>query len=71
MPPPICWIGADELAVLVADRGTVGMRRARLGERRRHEVFAGELQVEGFSARVGRRALAFTASWSDRPARCT
>ena len=67
MPPPICWIGADELAVLVADRGTVGIRRARVGQPAARDVFADELQVEGFSARLGRSALAFTASWSDRP----
>ena len=67
MPPPMCWTGADEVSMLIADRGAVGVHRARLGQPATREVFAGELQVDGFSARVGRRAFAFTASWPDRP----
>ena len=69
MPAPMCWIGADEVSMLMADRGTVAIQRARVGQPAAREVFAGEMQVDGFSARVGRRAFAFTASWPDRPGR--
>ena len=67
MPAPMCWTGADEVSMLIADRGTVAIHRARVGQPATREVFAGEMQVDGFSARVGRRAFAFTASWPDRP----
>jgi dipeptidyl aminopeptidase/acylaminoacyl peptidase len=66
-PAAICWIGNDELAMLVADRGRILIHRARVGQPTTRELVSGETQVDGFSARVGRRAVAFTASWPDRP----
>lgn len=64
---PLCWIGNDELAVLIADHGRILIHRARIGQPRTRAVVSGETQVDGFSARIGRRAFAFTASWPDRP----
>jgi len=67
LPGPICWIGDRELVMLVADRGGVGLHRARLGERRSHELIGGDIQIDGIAARAGRRAVAYTGSWPDRP----
>jgi dipeptidyl aminopeptidase/acylaminoacyl peptidase len=66
-PPAVCWTGNDELAMLVADRGRVGIHRTRVGQETTRAVVGGERQIDGFSARVGRRAFAFTASWPDKP----
>lgn len=67
LPPSLCWAGERELAVLIADRGRVGVHRARLGEARTRSVIDAETQVDGLSGRVGRRVVAFTASWTDKP----
>ena len=67
LPAPVCWIGERELLMLVADHGAVGLHRARLGERRSRELIGGDIQIDGVAARLGRRAIAFTASWPDRP----
>lgn len=67
LPPPICWIGERELAMLVADRGAFKLHRARFDERRSREVVGGDIQIDGFASRIGCRAVAFTAAWSDRP----
>jgi dipeptidyl aminopeptidase/acylaminoacyl peptidase len=67
LPAPVCWIGNRELLMLVDDRGSVTLHRARLGDRRSREVVGGDLIIEGVAARPGRRAVAFTAAWPDRP----
>src|SRR5579859_3027489 len=67
LPPSLCWTGERELAMLIANRGRVEVHRARLGEARSRAVIDTETQVDGLSARVGRRVVAFTASWADVP----
>ncbi|HTP19176.1 MAG TPA: S9 family peptidase [Solirubrobacteraceae bacterium] len=67
LPAPVCWTGNRELLMLVADRGSVTLHRARLGERRSREVVGGDLIIDGVAARPGRRAVALTATWPDRP----
>ena len=34
LPAPVCWTGDRELLMLVADRGSVTLHRARVGEPR-------------------------------------
>lgn len=67
LPGPMCWTGDRELLMLVNDRGSVTLHRARLGDRRSREVVGGDLIIDGLAARSGRRAVAFTAAWPDRP----
>jgi dipeptidyl aminopeptidase/acylaminoacyl peptidase len=67
LPAPMCWTGDRELLMLVNDRGAVTLHRARLGDRRSREVVGGDLIIDGVAARPGRRAVAFTAAWPDRP----
>lgn len=67
LPAPISWIGNRELLMLVADRGGVGLHRARLGERGSHEIAGGDILIDGVAARAGRRAVVYTGSWPDRP----
>ena len=67
LPAPVCWTADRELLMLVNDRGSVTLHRARLGDRRSREVVGGDLIIDGVAARPGRRAVAFTATWPDRP----
>jgi dipeptidyl aminopeptidase/acylaminoacyl peptidase len=67
LPAPVRWIGDRELLVLVADRGSVSLHRARLGDRRSREVIGGDLIVDGVAAHPRRRAVVFTATWPDQP----
>jgi dipeptidyl aminopeptidase/acylaminoacyl peptidase len=67
LPAPICWTSDRELLTLVADHGAVKVHRARVGERRSREVVGGDLVIDGLAARPGRREVAFTGSWPDRP----
>lgn len=67
LPAPFCWTGESELAMLVADRGSVSLHRARLGERKSRVALGGDIQVDGLAARAGQKAVAFTASGPDRP----
>ncbi len=67
LPAPVCWTGDRELLMLIADRGSVTLHRARVGERRSRELVGGDMIIDGVTARPGRRAVAFTASWPDRP----
>jgi dipeptidyl aminopeptidase/acylaminoacyl peptidase len=68
LPAPMRWIGDRDLLMLAADRGAVTLHRARVGERRtRSELVGGDILIDGVAARPGRRAVAFTASWPDRP----
>lgn len=65
--PPIRWTGQRELTILVADRGSVALHRARLGARRSRELIGGEIQVDGFATQGGHRRVAYAGSWVDRP----
>jgi dipeptidyl aminopeptidase/acylaminoacyl peptidase len=64
--PSLHWSGGRELAILVADRGAVRLHRARPGDARSREVVGGEIQIDGFAV-GGRRSIAFTGAWVDRP----
>ena len=63
------WISNRELLFCVADHGTIGIQRARLGERLPRPVVTGDRQVTGVSvAKRGAKLLAaFTATWVDKP----
>jgi dipeptidyl aminopeptidase/acylaminoacyl peptidase len=67
LPAPFAWVGDRDLLMLIADHGAVTLHRVRLGQRASREVIGGDIQIDGFAARPGRRTLAFTASWPDRP----
>jgi dipeptidyl aminopeptidase/acylaminoacyl peptidase len=64
---PFAWVGDRDLLMLIADHGAVTLHRVRLGQRASREVIGGDIQIDGFAVRPGRRTLAFTASWPDRP----
>lgn len=66
-PAPLSWISDSELVMLLGDHGAVTLHRARVGERRSRELVGGDVQIDGVGARAGRRVVAFTASWPDRP----
>jgi dipeptidyl aminopeptidase/acylaminoacyl peptidase len=65
--PPVAWTGAREITMLIADRGSVALHRARIGQAASREIVGGDIQIDGFSARAGRSEIVFTASWPDRP----
>jgi dipeptidyl aminopeptidase/acylaminoacyl peptidase len=67
LPAPVRWTGNRELLMLLADNGSVTLHRARVGDRRSREIVGGDMIIDGLAARPGRRAVAFTASWPDRP----
>jgi dipeptidyl aminopeptidase/acylaminoacyl peptidase len=67
LPPPLAWTGDREVTFLVADRGSVTLRRARLGQARSRELIGGDIQIDGFAIRPGRGPLVFTGGWVDRP----
>lgn len=64
---PVAWTAARELTMLIFDRGSVVLHRARVGQASSREIVGGDLQIDGFSARAGRSEIVFTASWPDRP----
>lgn len=69
-PPPYAWLGPDELAVTVADRGAVHLRSARVGERSSRQLLGGDRIVAGVSvsspARPGAPLrCAVTSAWID------
>jgi dipeptidyl aminopeptidase/acylaminoacyl peptidase len=70
VPAPHCWTGERELAVLLADRGSVRLHRARLGEPEAKPLHGDDLQADGLAARPGGRTSVLTASWADRPSEC-
>jgi dipeptidyl aminopeptidase/acylaminoacyl peptidase len=67
LPAPFAWIGDRELLMVLADHGSVTLHRARVGERRSRELVGGDIMIDGIAARPGRRTVAFTATWPDRP----
>jgi dipeptidyl aminopeptidase/acylaminoacyl peptidase len=67
LPAPISWLGNRDLLLLVNDHGAVRLHRARVGERGSRELIGGDIQIDGAAAHPGRRAVAFTSSWPDRP----
>lgn len=66
-PAPYRWIGPRELAVLLADRGSLSLHRARLSARKSSEVVGGDRQIDGFSVVPGKRVVVFTSTWPDSP----
>ncbi len=67
LPAPCAWISDRDLLVLISDHGAVRLHRTRLGQRGSREVIGGDLLIDGIAACPGRRFIAFTASWPDRP----
>ncbi|HEV3388413.1 MAG TPA: prolyl oligopeptidase family serine peptidase, partial [Solirubrobacteraceae bacterium] len=67
LPAPFRWTGDRELVVVVADHGSVTLHRARVGDPRSRELVGGDIIIDGVAARPGRRAVAYTGSWPDRP----
>ena len=67
LPAPFCWTGDRELVMVVADRGSVTLHRARVGEPRSRELVGGDVIIDGVAARPGRRTVVYTGSWPDRP----
>jgi dipeptidyl aminopeptidase/acylaminoacyl peptidase len=67
LPAPLVWRSERELVFLLADQGADVMRRARLGQARSRELIGGDIQIDGFALRPGRRPLVYTAAWVDRP----
>jgi dipeptidyl aminopeptidase/acylaminoacyl peptidase len=67
LPAPFRWTGDRELVVVVADHGSVTLHRARVGDSRSRELVGGDIIIDGVAARPGRRAVAYTGSWPDRP----
>ena len=71
---PMHWIGNRDLVMLILDRGSFVVHRARMGDRSSHPVVAGDVQVDGLAVPAGgtvapasRTTIAFTESWPDRP----
>jgi dipeptidyl aminopeptidase/acylaminoacyl peptidase len=66
---PFAWLSDDELVFTFAEAGTVGIRRARLGERSGRVIVSGDAQVNGLS--VGgpdhHRVLSYASAWVDSP----
>ena len=67
LPAPFRWTGARELAMLVADRGSVTLHIADLSRPLSREVLGGDRQIDGFAVSTRGRAVAYTESWPDRP----
>jgi dipeptidyl aminopeptidase/acylaminoacyl peptidase len=67
LPAPISWTANREALMLIADHGSVELHRTRVGERGSRLVIGGDIQIDGFAVRPGRRAVAFTSAWPDRP----
>lgn len=64
---PIVWTGARELTMLVLDRGSVVLHRARVGQAGSREIVGGDLLIDSFATSPGRSEIVFTATWPDRP----
>jgi dipeptidyl aminopeptidase/acylaminoacyl peptidase len=69
-PPPFRWIANDELAMLVADGGSVVIHTARLRDPKSKVVVGGDRQIDAFSVSTDRRTLVFTSGWPDSPSEC-
>ncbi|MBV8217930.1 MAG: S9 family peptidase [Solirubrobacterales bacterium] len=67
LPAPFRWTGDRELVMVMADHGSVALHRARVGEGRSRELVGGDIIIDGVAARPGRRTVAYTGSWPDRP----
>lgn len=73
-PAPFSWLGPSEVAMLLADRGAVGLHRVRLGAPSASPIVTGDRQIDGFAASRSRRTVVFTSTWPDSPSevyRCT
>jgi dipeptidyl aminopeptidase/acylaminoacyl peptidase len=67
---PMAWLSPEELVFTVVDRGTIGVRRARLGESSARAIVEGDTQVSGLAVAGQGHAhiLAFVSGWVDSPA---
>ena len=67
---PFAWLSDDELLFTVVEAGTIGIRRARFGERLGRAIVSGDAQVNGLSVGGGdgRRILSYASAWVDSPA---
>jgi dipeptidyl aminopeptidase/acylaminoacyl peptidase len=67
---PFTWLSNDELLFTVVEAGTVGIRRAGLGERSGRDIVTGDAQVNGLSlgGDNDRRVLSYASAWVDSPA---
>jgi dipeptidyl aminopeptidase/acylaminoacyl peptidase len=64
---PYRWLGNTEIAMLVADHGSITLQAASVTRAVTREVIGGDRQIDGFSLSASRRSVTFTASWPDRP----
>lgn len=69
-PRPFAWVGSDAIALLVSDRGSVGVHLARLGEPASTVIVGDDRQVDGLSVTPDGRTVVFTSSWPDSPSEC-
>jgi len=67
---PFAWFSDDDLLFTVVEAGTIGIRRARVGERSGRAIVTGDAQVSGLSmgGRDDRRVLCYASAWVDSPA---
>ncbi len=63
------WLSNRELLFKIADRGTISIQRAKIGERRARPVLTGDLEVTSVAVakRAGKPQVVFTAAWIDKP----
>jgi dipeptidyl aminopeptidase/acylaminoacyl peptidase len=66
---PMAWLSPEELVFTVVDRGTIGVRRARLGERSARAIVEGDTQVSGLgvAGRGNAHVLTYASGWADSP----
>jgi dipeptidyl aminopeptidase/acylaminoacyl peptidase len=67
LPAPYRWTGNREIAMLVADRGSVTLHTADVTAPVSREVLGGERQIDGFATARSPRSVVYTESWPDRP----
>ena len=67
LPAPFRWTTNREIAMLLADRGSVTLHMANLGRPVSREVLGGDRQMDSFAIAGSGRSVVFTDSWPDRP----
>ena len=66
---PMAWLSPEELVFTVVDRGTIGVRRASLGESSARAIVEGDTQVSGLAVAGQGNAhlLTYASGWVDSP----